>query len=133
MQIHPGYSKETEGDLLLGGVGETSVVLGVPRDSVVGKAAQTVLGRAANVDVGGGETGLAAGADVAVGRGRLTQAVVAGAVGNVGGDAASANVDSAGIGRVPVRGDGRLVGKRQVGLALLDGLGVGVVNTGGRP
>jgi hypothetical protein len=46
-------------------------------------------------------------------------------------NAAGTNVDGAGVGRVEVGGDRRLLGERQVALGLIDDLGVGLHVDGG--
>lgn len=85
-------------------------------DGVVGDAAETILGGPADIDA------LTAG-------GRLMKSAGAAAVRDVTLDLAGADVDVAGVSRLPVGRSGRLVGQRKLSLALLDGLGVGAVDT----
>lgn len=89
-------------------VGKARVVLGLAGDSVVGNATETVLGLAARNTAGTNS--------------RLTDGTTTRS--EAGFLAARANVDSPSIGRVEVGGDWGLVGKREVGLGLVDSLGV---------
>lgn len=101
---------------LLPGLCSVAVAPLVAGNSVVGAAAEAVLGRPADVDV------------LVVGGG-LTESLRAVAVRDVAGNSAGADVNVASVRRLPVRRRGRLVGKRQLGLALLNGLGVGAIDT----
>lgn len=85
-------------------------------DGVVGNAAETILGSPADIDA------LTTG-------GRLVKSAGTAAVRDVALDLAGADIDVAGVGRLPVGRSGRLFGQRKLSLALLDGLGVGAVDT----
>lgn len=113
--------------VLAGGVGETGLVLGLAGDSVVGDAGEAVLALTTDAL---GESGISTSGS-AVTSGRLAESIVA--VGEAARDAARANVDSAGVGRVEVRLDGRVLGLGEVAAALLDEVGlvlVGLVDDG---
>lgn len=93
--------------VLVGRLLETRLVLGLAAHSVVREAAEPVVRLATASDVVGGG-GLAEGAVAEAGGGDVVC------------ETAGAHVDSALVGRVPVRGDGGFFRERKVGLALFD-------------
>jgi hypothetical protein len=102
-------------------------VLGLAGDSVVGDAGETVLALTTNTLAEGriGTSGKA------IASGRLAESVVA--VSEGVGDTARANIDSAVVGGVEVRLDGRILRLGKVAAALLDEVGlvlVGLVDDG---
>jgi hypothetical protein len=113
--------------VLASGVGKTGLVLGLAGDSVVGDAGETILALTANTLTEGGISTSGS----AVTSGRLAESVVA--VGEAVRDTARTNIDSAGVGGVEVRLDGRVLGLGKVAAALLDEVGlvlVGLVDDG---
>jgi hypothetical protein len=113
--------------VLASGVGKTGLVLGLAGDSVVGNTGETVLALTTNTLTEGGISTSGS----AVTSGRLAESVVS--VGEAVRDTARANIDSAGVGRVEVRLDGRVLGLGKVAAALLDEVGlvlVGLVDDG---
>ena len=101
--------------VLVGGVGKTSLVLSLARDSVVGDATKAILGLTSG-NTASTDSGFADGTTAGGERGFL---------------ATGANVYGAGIGRVEVGGDRGLLGEREVGLSLVDSLGVTLHVDGG--
>jgi hypothetical protein len=96
-------------------VGKTRVILLIARDSVVGDATKSVLGLTSG-NTASADSGLADGTTAGGERGFL---------------ATGANVYGASIGRVEVGGDRGLLGEREVGLSLVDSLGVALHVGGG--
>lgn len=108
------------------------MALGLAGDGVVGDTTETVLALTADTLTESiGLVGGTVGSYGAVASGRLAEGVVADREGVR--DTTGANVDSAGVGRVPVGLDGRILGLGEVASALLDEVGlvlVGLVDNG---
>lgn len=118
-QRTPNHEKSIQAPLLFGGGGKRAMREHLSRGGVLGGTVQVVLALATDVAHVGRLRGLGGGLAQASGGGGTVRDIARHV-------AARVNVNVAGVGRLPVRCDGGLLGKRQVGLSLIDLVGLGL-------